>query len=78
MRHYWPRQHMQDLYLEAIEKTEVTIELPSPREAYLFRFALYKYRTSRNLKEFQHLSIEIDGNKLTIFTPKEFQLKKVS
>jgi len=80
MKKIWPKKSIQALFLEAKEKGQVSVSLPTPQDAELFRFALYnaKRRNKQlNSKEFQSLRIDLDGTKITIFKPIETKVEKV-
>jgi hypothetical protein len=57
---------MESLFSEALDRGESSIELGSPREAEMFRFALYNFRRSRNLTK---CLIAVDGSTVTLTRP---------
>lgn len=78
IKKHWPKQSIQALFLEAKEKGQIEIELPTEQDAILFRFALYNARRrNKSLKgeEFQSLRIDLNEKKISIFQPIETKIK---
>ena len=60
----WPRGTLAALVADAVSSGEALAELGSPREATLFRFALYNFRRSSGLGA--GLTITVEGNRVRL------------
>lgn len=65
------------LYIEEAQTSgHITLQLPSPRDAELFTFAVYNYRRKKD--HGRELKLSRDGNTVTILKPVEMYIRNIT
>lgn len=74
MMYSWDQKFIIHLFEEAKARGHVSAQLDNAHKAKLFRFALYNYR--KKSEKYKNLSITLEKNTVTIFSPIQFTIKK--